>query len=83
MVGICASRLAERRLKPTVLIALDGPRGRGSGRSVPGFDLLAGLRAEAESLIAYQADVSGSAASLRLASTRRFREAASCSREAD
>jgi single-stranded-DNA-specific exonuclease len=44
VVGICASRLAERHLKPTVLIALDEQgRGKGSGRSVPGFDLLAGL----------------------------------------
>src|SRR5262249_51402622 len=43
--GIVASRLAERHLVPTILICLgrDG-RGRGSGRSVPGFDLLAALR---------------------------------------
>ena len=40
VVGICASRMAERLLRPAVLIALDGPRGKGSGRSVPGFDLL-------------------------------------------
>ncbi len=53
VVGICASRLAERRLKPTVLIALDGSRGRGSGRSVPGFDLLAGLGACKETLARY------------------------------
>jgi single-stranded-DNA-specific exonuclease len=46
VVGICASRMAERHLKPAILIALsDDGRGRGSGRSVPGFDLLAGLRA--------------------------------------
>ena len=45
VVGIVASRLAERHLVPTILIGL-GPdgRGRGSGRSVPGFDLLAALR---------------------------------------
>ena len=46
VVGIVASRLAERHLRPVVLIALDGEgRGRGSGRSVAGFDLLGGLRA--------------------------------------
>jgi len=51
VVGICASRLAERRLKPAVLIALDERgRGKGSGRSVPGFDLLEGLRACASTL---------------------------------
>jgi single-stranded-DNA-specific exonuclease len=46
VVGIVASRLAERHLRPVVLIGLDGEGGgRGSGRSVPGFDLLEGLRA--------------------------------------
>jgi single-stranded-DNA-specific exonuclease len=46
VVGIVASRLVERHRRPVVLISLgaDG-RGRGSGRSIPGFDLLAGLRA--------------------------------------
>jgi single-stranded-DNA-specific exonuclease len=46
VVGIVASRLVERHRRPVILIALDAEgRGRGSGRSVPGFDLLAGLRA--------------------------------------
>ena len=45
VVGIVASRIAERHHRPTVVIALDGERGTGSGRSIPGFDLLAGLEA--------------------------------------
>ena len=54
VVGICASRMAERRLKPAVLIALDEDgQGKGSGRSVPGFDLLAGLRACEDTLARY------------------------------
>jgi single-stranded-DNA-specific exonuclease len=36
-----------------VLIALDGDRGRGSGRSVPGFDLLGALRACDKDLARY------------------------------
>ena len=47
VIGIVASRLVERFHRPTVLIALpdgDGP-GRGSARSIPGFDLLAAVRA--------------------------------------
>jgi single-stranded-DNA-specific exonuclease len=45
VIGIVASRLAERHWRPVVLIALEpGGRGRGSGRSIPGFDLLAALR---------------------------------------
>jgi len=39
VIGIVASRLVERFHRPTVLVALDGPRGRGSGRSLPGLDL--------------------------------------------
>jgi single-stranded-DNA-specific exonuclease len=82
VIGIVASRIAERHHRPAVLIALpagaaaqaahgiegavggaqaagasagaaDGaaPRGTGSGRSIPGFDLLAGLDACAHHLL--------------------------------
>lgn len=51
VVGICASRMAERHRRPAILIALDAEgRGKGSGRSVPGFDLLGALRACSENL---------------------------------
>jgi single-stranded-DNA-specific exonuclease len=47
VIGIVASRIAERHHRPTVLVALDPQTGRGtgSGRSIPGFDLLAGFDA--------------------------------------
>jgi single-stranded-DNA-specific exonuclease len=51
VIGIVASRLAERSNRPVVLIALDGERGRGSGRSIAAFDLLAGLDACAEHML--------------------------------
>jgi single-stranded-DNA-specific exonuclease len=51
VIGIVASRLAERYGRPFVLIALEGPSGRGSGRSVPGFDLLGALDACAGHLV--------------------------------
>ncbi|HET9197672.1 MAG TPA: single-stranded-DNA-specific exonuclease RecJ [Solirubrobacterales bacterium] len=51
VVGIVASRLVERHLRPAVVISLDeSGNGRGSGRSIPGFDLLAALQACAEHL---------------------------------
>src|SRR5205807_6371953 len=53
VVGIVASRIAERANRPAVLVALEGQAGRGSGRSVACFDLLAGLRACAGHLSAY------------------------------
>ena len=51
VIGIVASRLAEAHSRPVVLIALEGERGRGSGRAgCRAFDLLAGLNACAEHL---------------------------------
>lgn len=43
VIGIVASRVAERLFRPSVVIALDGDRGRGSARSIPGFDLHAAV----------------------------------------
>jgi single-stranded-DNA-specific exonuclease len=51
VVGIAASRLAESHRRPAVLISLSGGRGRGSGRSIPGFDLLAALDACSQHLV--------------------------------
>ncbi|HTH65967.1 MAG TPA: single-stranded-DNA-specific exonuclease RecJ [Gemmatimonadales bacterium] len=39
VIGIVASRLVERYGRPTFLIAWEGDVGRGSGRSIRGFDL--------------------------------------------
>jgi len=47
VVGIVASRLVERYHRPAVVIALDGDSGRGSGRSIDGYDLHDGLGAAA------------------------------------
>jgi single-stranded-DNA-specific exonuclease len=44
VVGIVASRLVERYWRPVVLIGLGAEGGRGSARSIPGFDLLAALQ---------------------------------------
>jgi single-stranded-DNA-specific exonuclease len=54
VVGIVASRLAERHRRPVVLIALEGETGKGSGRSgIEAFDLLGGLTACAGTLRGY------------------------------
>jgi single-stranded-DNA-specific exonuclease len=51
VIGIVASRIAERHHRPAVVIALDGQGGgTGSGRSIPAFDLLGGLNACAHHL---------------------------------
>jgi single-stranded-DNA-specific exonuclease len=53
VLGIVASRLVERYCRPTILIALDGDEGRGSGRSLPGLNLWEALATVQDSLIAY------------------------------
>ena len=50
VIGIVASRIVEEHGRPTVLIALDGAEGKGSGRSISRFDLHAGL-AECQHLL--------------------------------
>lgn len=44
VIGIVASRLVERYHRPTFLIALDNGIGKGSGRSIRGFDLYRALQ---------------------------------------
>lgn len=57
VIGIVASRIVDRYHRPALLIALDaddpGAPGQGSGRSIPGFDLLVALDAGAEHLLRY------------------------------
>ncbi|MBQ9280393.1 MAG: single-stranded-DNA-specific exonuclease RecJ [Clostridia bacterium] len=39
VIGIVASKIVELYYKPTILICLEDGVGKGSGRSIPGFDL--------------------------------------------
>jgi single-stranded-DNA-specific exonuclease len=54
VIGIVASRMVERYHRPSILVALDGDTSaHGSGRSIPGFDLLGALHAAADQLDRY------------------------------
>ncbi|HUE27976.1 MAG TPA: DHHA1 domain-containing protein, partial [Solirubrobacteraceae bacterium] len=53
VVGIVASRIVERFHRPAVVIGLADGVGKGSARSIPGFDLLAALDAAAAHLERY------------------------------
>jgi single-stranded-DNA-specific exonuclease len=76
VVGIVASRLVERHHRPVVVISLDEEGGgRGSGRSIPGFDLLAALEACGEHLDSFGGHRAAAGLSLRAENLEAFREA--------
>jgi single-stranded-DNA-specific exonuclease len=39
VIGIVASKITEMYFKPSILLCFEGEEGKGSGRSIPGFDL--------------------------------------------
>jgi single-stranded-DNA-specific exonuclease len=76
VVGIVASRLVERHHRPVVVISLDGAgEGRGSGRSIPGFDLLAALEACAEHLEGFGGHRAAAGLTIKAENVPAFREA--------
>jgi single-stranded-DNA-specific exonuclease len=76
VVGIVASRLVERHHRPVVVISLDGEGGgRGSGRSIPGFDLHAALEACSAHLETFGGHKAAAGLSLRAENLEAFRTA--------
>jgi single-stranded-DNA-specific exonuclease len=53
VIGIVASRIVEETGRPTIMIALDGNEGKGSGRAPSPFDLHAGLSECSDLLIRF------------------------------
>ncbi|MDH5683408.1 MAG: single-stranded-DNA-specific exonuclease RecJ, partial [candidate division WOR-3 bacterium] len=53
VVGIVASRIVERFYRPTILIALKEDKGKGSGRSIPGFHLYQALKSCEDHLLGF------------------------------
>ncbi|MHC4943350.1 MAG: single-stranded-DNA-specific exonuclease RecJ [Planctomycetota bacterium] len=53
VIGVVASKLVEEYGKPVILISFTNDKGRGSGRSVPGFDIYQALHDCADMLETY------------------------------
>ncbi len=53
VIGIVASRICERFYKPCILISHENGVGKGSGRSIPGFNLFDALSATEEHLTTF------------------------------
>ncbi|MSO57691.1 MAG: single-stranded-DNA-specific exonuclease RecJ [Thermoleophilia bacterium] len=72
VLGIVASRLVERYRRPVVLIARSADGWKGSGRSIPSFDLHAGLAACAEHLERFGGHRAAAGLSIQTASLEEF-----------
>jgi single-stranded-DNA-specific exonuclease len=53
VIGIVASKIAEKYFKPTILLSYEDEIAKGSGRSIPGFDLHSALLDSSEYLDKY------------------------------
>lgn len=74
VLGIVASRLIERFHRPTILIASDGDEGKGSGRSIPGFDVCLALQECRECLIGFGGHSYAAGLTIRTECLEEFRE---------
>ncbi|MDD6309211.1 MAG: single-stranded-DNA-specific exonuclease RecJ [Clostridia bacterium] len=53
IIGIIASKITEKYYKSTILISTDGDTAKGSGRSIPGFNLFEALSACSDALLRF------------------------------
>src|SRR5437870_1843896 len=75
VIGIVASRLVERYGRPAFLIGWEGETGRGSGRSIAGFDLHAALHRVGGCLEKYGGHTMAAGLTIRRSRFREFRVA--------
>lgn len=74
VLGIVASRLMERFHRPTILVAADEDEGKGSGRSIPGFDVCQALQECREFLIGFGGHSYAAGLTIRAENLEKFRE---------
>ncbi len=75
VIGIVASRIVERYNRPTILIGLEGDEGKGSGRSIPRFNLHDGIGRCAEFLERWGGHKAAAGLTIRRDRLEPFREA--------
>jgi len=75
VIGIVAARIVEQTGRPTILLSETEGVAKGSGRSIATFDLLAGVAACSERLLAYGGHRAACGLELRSADVAAFAEA--------
>ena len=74
VIGIVSSKITELYFRPSILICFEGEDGKGSGRSVPGFDLHAALCTASEHLEKYGGHEMAVGLSLKKEKFEKFKE---------
>ena len=72
VIGIAASKLAEQYSRPTIMICLDGDKGKGSCRSYGGFNLFDALSACSEYLEGFGGHALAAGLNIRRDKLRQF-----------
>jgi single-stranded-DNA-specific exonuclease len=75
VVGIVASRMVEQYQRPTVLLGIRDGVAKGSGRSIPGYDLLGGLTACGQLLTIFGGHAQAAGLTLQAEAVDEFRRA--------
>ncbi|MGH2832500.1 MAG: single-stranded-DNA-specific exonuclease RecJ, partial [Solirubrobacteraceae bacterium] len=75
VIGVVAARLTDRHNRPVVMIAMDEESGKGSGRSIEGFDLLGALHACSQHLLRYGGHRGAAGIEIAPEKVKRFSEA--------
>ncbi len=74
VIGIVASKLVDRFYRPTVILSVSGEKARGSGRSIPEFDIFSGLAECSGLLMSFGGHKQAAGVSLRPSEIGAFRE---------
>jgi len=74
VIGIVASRLVEQFYRPTILIAVDGDKGKGSARSIAAFHLHEALKGCQEHLLGFGGHKYAAGMSIEAAKIPEFRQ---------
>ena len=75
VIGVVASKIAERYSKPCILFSVDGDIAKGSGRSIKGFSLMDALSSCGNHLIEYGGHELAAGLSIELSKIDGFRTA--------
>lgn len=75
VIGIVASKITEMYFKPSILVCFEDDLGKGSGRSIPGFDLHGALANLSKYLIKYGGHEMAVGLGIKKKDFNRFKEA--------